>query len=223
MGTGMNFLFMPETNINRHPIHIKRIVKDYKSILRNKEYMLPSISYCLLISIFFLWMFEAPFLMLETYGLSAMYYGISQALVFACFFVGAELTRYILNRHTLKKLLNVALLFTISGTIGFAMVTKFNGSMNAITVCLMVISIGASMLFAPLNRIAVESSTAPMGCRVAVYSTLISLFGAVSGWLVSMIHIHTLSSIAILIVLCVALAIIFLLKTKMPILLNDPN
>lgn len=221
LGTFLNMLFMPETNQIKHAIHFKRISNEYIKILRNKEYMLPSISYCLLISIFFLWMFEAPFIMLETYKLSGLYYGISQTLIFSCFFAGAELTRYILNRHTLKKLLNVALLITILGTLAFAYVAKFTNSINGATLTLMIISLGASMLFAPLNRIAMEASSAPMGCRFAIYSTLIGLFGALSGWLISLITVHDLASVAVLIVICVALAIICLLKTKVPVLLNE--
>ncbi len=223
IGTVLILLFMPETNNAKHAIHFRRISGDYLKIIKNKEYMLPSISYCLLLSIFFLWMFEAPFIMLETYQLSGLYYGVSQTMIFGCFFIGAELTRYILNRHTLNRLINISLLITIIGTVAFAFVAKFINAINAATASLMVISLGASMLFAPLSRLAMEASKVPMGCRYAIFSTLIGLFGALSGWLISLITVHDLSSVAVLIVICVALAIICLLKTKIPVLFTDES
>lgn len=216
--TTLAILFIPETNKTRHSIHVKRIFGDYKSLLFNKEFMLPNISYCLLFSIFFLWMFEAPFLMIEYYGVSNLYYGVSQVLIFACFFIGAQLNKHILNKHNLKILLNIAIVITIIGTVGFALLAKFTQFMGGIIFCMMVISTGTSMLFAPLGRISIEASTAPMGCRLAIASTSISLFGAFTGWLVSLISVHSFVSIAILIVTCVAIAIVFLLKTKLPVL-----
>lgn len=221
IGFILNLAFMPETNKNKHHIHFKQIFKNYCQLLVNKEYMLPNISYCFLISIFFLWMFEAPFLMLETYGFSNLYYGVSQTLIFGCFFLGAELTRWALNRHNLKILLNLAMIITLIGTIIFAIIAKFTDSMVLAIVSLMIISTGSSMLFAPLLRIGIEASKVPMGARIAIYSTMIGLSGAVSGWAVSLIDVHSLSIIAILIIICIALALTTLLCTKIPLFFEE--
>ncbi len=207
-------LYMPESNLVKHRMHFKTIFKDYVKLFCNKEYMLPNIGYCLLISIFFLWMFEAPFLMIETYGFSNLYYGISQTFIFSCFFIGAKGTDWMLDRFTVRKLINTAIIITGAGAVLFAITAKLFDSMWFSIVCMMVISTGASMLFAPLNRIAIEASSVPMGRRLAISSSLVSLFGALAGWLVTLISIHALTSIAAMIVGCIALAVVVLLMTN---------
>lgn len=211
-------LYMPESNEHAHKINLRSLGRDYWAILCNKDYMLPSISYCLLISIFFLWMFEAPFLMIENYGYSNLYYGISQTFIFSCFFIGAHLTHKILNVHDVAKLIKISLVILLFGTVFLALVARFLDEMLLSIVGMMLISTGASMLFAPLSRIAIEASDEPMGKRTAISSTLVSLFGAFTGWLVALITIHTLANIATLIVICVALATVVLLLTKIPVL-----
>jgi DHA1 family multidrug/chloramphenicol efflux transport protein-like MFS transporter len=215
------FIYMPESNQNRHKLHIKTIARDYIKILSNKEFMLPCISYCILVGVFFLWMFEAPFLMMEIYGASTLYYGASQIFIFGCFFVGAELTNLLLNRYDLGKLVKIATATILLGTVIFAVTAKIYDSMFISIICLMLISTGSSMLFGPLNRLAIEACNQPMGRRTAVFSTMLSLFGALCGWILTLITVNTLSAISILIIVCVATATVTLLLTKVPLLDKD--
>lgn len=212
LATILLILFMPESNKLKHNMHLKTIFTDYKLIIKNKDFMRPSISYSLLLAIFFIWMFEAPFLMMQNYGTSNLYYGVSQAFIFGCFFIGAALTRLILNKYNLNKLIKMAASILVIGTCSFVLIAHLYDDMLLSIICMMIISTGSSMLFAPLTRIAIDASTQPMGRRTAVSSTMISLFGALTGWLVSVIDIHNLSNIAGLIALFVILALLFLIK-----------
>lgn len=218
ISTILLFLYMPESNKHKHNMNLKRLFHDYWEILCNKGYMLPNISYCLLVAISFLWMFEAPFLMIQTYGTSNLYYGLAQVFIFGCYFIGAGLTNWILNNYDLKKLVHTAIAILIFGTVAFAVVAKLYDSMLLSIVSMMVISTGASMLFAPLTRIGIAASSQPMGRRTAISSTMLSLFGAITGWMVTLIDVHKLATIAALIVGCVALAVVILLFTKIPVI-----
>jgi Bcr/CflA subfamily drug resistance transporter len=212
------FIYMPESNQNKHKLHVKTIAHDYAKIISNKEFMLPCISYCILVGVFFLWMFEAPFLMMEVYGASTLYYGVSQIFIFGCFFVGAELTNLLLNRYDLGKLVKIATLAVLLGTIIFAVTAKIYDNMLISIMCLMLISTGSSMLFGPLNRLAIEACDQPMGRRTAVFSTMMSLFGALCGWILTLITVNNLATISILIIACVTIATVTLLLTKVPLL-----
>jgi Bcr/CflA subfamily drug resistance transporter len=211
-------LYMPETIKQRHPLNIHSIVHGYLKILTNKEFILPTVSYCLLVAIFFVWMFEAPFLMMETYGYSNVYYGVAQLLIFGCFFVGAELTNLMLRYLDLAKLVKTATLVSLAGTVLFALTAKFLDSMPLSIVCMMIIATGTSTLFGPINRLAIEASTQPMGKRTAVFSTALSLFGALTGWVLSVVQADSLALVATLIIGCMGLATVTLLLTRVPLL-----
>lgn len=217
ISTVLLFLYMPESNKNKHKLRYRQIALDYVKILKNKEFILPTISYCLLVTIFFLWMFTSPFFMIEIYKKSSMFYGLSQAFIFGGFFVGAKLTDWMLERYSLQSLIRTATAVALIGTILFAATAKLYDDMILGIICMMIISIGTSMLFAPINRIAIEACSQPMGRRTAVFSTIISLFGALTGWLLNFIMVHSLTTVATLIIICMALATVALLSTKVPL------
>lgn len=221
ISTVLLFLYMPESNKHKHHFHYKQIIVDYRKILTNKEFVLPTIGYCLLVTIAFLWMFAAPFLMIEVYGTSSLFYGISQAFIFGCFFVGAKLTELMLEKFSLQLLIKVATIVSLLGTVLLAVVAKLYDSMTPSIVCMMIISTGTSMLFAPINRIAIEAAQQPMGRRTAVFSTMISLFGALTGWILGFIKVNSLAAIATAIVICMALATVSLLSTKVPLVSEE--
>lgn len=216
ISTVLLYFYMPESLEKPHKLHLRKLWRGYLEIMLTPGYMFPSISYCLLLSIFFLWMFVAPFLMIEHYGFSNLYYGISQALIFGCFAIGAKFTSWMLNVHDLKKLIGVALIILLIGTVSLGLISKFFDSMHMFIVCMMIISVAASMLFAPLNRVAIEASAHPMGRRIAIFSTLISLFGVICGWLITVIHVQTLAEVAALITIFVTVATVIMLFTKIP-------
>ncbi len=208
------FLYMPESNTRKHKLNIRTILQDYRQILTNTEFMLPTVSYCLLVCIYFVWMFEAPFIMIEVYGHSTLYYGLAQAFIFGCFFLGAELTKLILSKHNVHFLLKFSIVISLLGTVLFAVFAKLFDDMLLSIICMMIIATGTSMLFGPLNRIAVESSTQPMGRRTAVFSTAMSAFGALIGWLLTLVTVDDLSTIAGCIIICMGLATLTILQTR---------
>ena len=212
---------MPESNNNKHKLVFRVFIRDYINILFNKEFMLACISYCLLISVFFVWMFEAPFLLIEVYKKSNLFYGIAQSAIFSCFFLGAWLTKIILARLNLKQLLSIGAGMSIVGTILLAIIAKMFDEVVSSVICMMVLSTGASMLFAPINRIAIEACSQPMGRRTAVMSTLLSLFGALSGWVLALVQAHSLIKISLLITVCIALASMLLIQIKVPNFIED--
>lgn len=207
-------IIMPETNLNPYPLDVKTVAKDYVRVLTNKNYMLPCLGYCFLVGIFFFWMFESPFIIIGEFKQSTMFYGLAQTFIFSLFFVGAKVTNIWLDRRPLHKLVHMSMAITLIGTIILLLTSIFWNNIYIAIICMMVISFGSSMLFGPVNRVAIESSKEPMGRRIAVFSTLISLGGVISGWLITAVHSENLYALSVLINISTVFAIAMIMQTK---------
>lgn len=208
-------IIMPETNDNPHPLHLRVILVDFIKILSNKDFMVPCIGYCLLVGMFFFWMFESPFIY-QSLGQSTLFYGIAQTCIFSLFFVGAKITKWWLQNHDLPLLVRGGSLITLVGTLLLLITSIFFNNIYWGTFCMMVIALGSSMLFAPMNRIAIDAANQPMGRRIAVFTTSISVAGAISGWLISVIDAGNLYAVSLLITICGLVALGLILLTEIP-------
>lgn len=221
--TTLLLLFMPESNNTKHDINPAKIGKDYFTILTNLHFILPTLGYCLLFGIYYLWMFEAPFLMIDIYAYSPLYYGISQALIFSGFFFGAEIIKRMLQKYSLKAMIRYGAMISLLLCVILTIAAKLFDNMIFSVLCLMGISTATSVLFGPLNRLAIDACKQPMGRRTAVFSTIVSLFGAFSGWILVLIKVESLIAISLLISVCMASALALILFTKVPLLEDDPK
>jgi Bcr/CflA subfamily drug resistance transporter len=212
---------MPETNINRHPLHLRTISHDFIKIICNKDFMLPCLGYCLLVGIFFFWMFESPFIIIEHMGYSKLFYGLAQTVIFSVFFVGAKVTDWWLNKNTLKSLINTGLAITMVGVLALLLTSIGWNSIYLAIVCMIIISFGSSMLFGPVNRLTIEASKQPMGRRIGVFSTTIGLCGALCGWIITIVDGQNLRILSILVTICAVFAVMLIMQTKIPDTLED--
>lgn len=218
ISTILLLLYMPESNKNKHQINIPAIGKGYFSILSNPGFLLPTMGYCMLFAIDYLWIFQAPFLMMDVYGYTPFFYGISQALVFSGFFFGAELLRRLLEKYTLKNIIRWSMIISVLLSIMLTIAAKLFDNMLICILLLTSISVSTSVLFGPLNRLAIESSKQPMGRRTAVFSTIVSFFGALCGWLLMLVSVTNLTSISILFTICMMTAMSLILFMKVPVM-----
>lgn len=216
-------LFMPDNANTGHPLKFKQIVSGYKNILCNKDYMLPNLSYSFLVAIFFFWIFESPFLFIVKQNKSTLYYGISQTFIFSCFIFGAWLTKVLLMRHSVNKLIEIGTVMTIIGNIMLVVGSWYSTDLNFAVISMMVVSTGTSLLFGPINRIAIEASNEPMGRRTAVFSTIVSLFGALCGWFLTVINTSSLFTISVLILACTIAASLLIMFTKIPLQFEEDD
>lgn len=85
---------MTETRDERASMDIKLILNHYKNIALNATFMRFTVIFCFLIVGFFIWIVEAPFIIIETMGKSPLYFGVAQAAIFSAFIIGAQITKY---------------------------------------------------------------------------------------------------------------------------------
>lgn len=210
------YLYLPETNQHRRKLNVHAIARDYKKIIGNKDFLIPCTCYFLIVAVEFLWAFESPFLMMEVYNTSIMFYGVAQTVIFGCFLLGAGATKLLLDHFNVKALVKYGILITIGGTILFWLNAIFYVNLIVGIVFMMVIAFGSSMLIAPLTRIALESCRQPVGMVTAVFTTATNLAGVAIGILLSMINSTNLFMIATIAAVCIALAAVLILFLRMP-------
>lgn len=213
--------YMPESNTQQHSLNIKHILRDYKKIILNIDFVIPCLAYCFLVAMYFIWIFESPFIMMEVFKTSPLDYGIAQAIIFGCYFIGAAATKWALEHFSVLKLVVMSTWLTIAGAVLFVLSSILINSIVIAIVCMVIISFGTSMLFGPINRIAMEACKQPMGRRTAVFSTNVSLFGALTGWGLALINSRTLSTISSLIIICMLIAASLIFKMKIPATISD--
>lgn len=186
---------MPETNPKekRHPFAWQTLLTHYAKIISNPKFMLNTLVFCLTFLGMIAWIAAGPFLVINTFKSSALYFGLLQALIFSCLIIGSQVVKYTIDRLGPLRLINIGLLIVLIGGISALGLTfLFPHFLFGLVLSLMIFTFGSSMAFSPSQRVAIEASPEPMGARMAILSTLMSLFGAIGGILVSFTYTGTL-------------------------------
>lgn len=206
------FFKMPETNPNGHDhlIKIKRIIAQYKSILINHDYMRSTLSFCFLFGSIIAWISAGPFLVITNFHRSAFEFGIFQVLVFGSYIIGTRFVKPMMKKYKTEYLIKAGVTVAFLGGILSLLTWIYPNGLMLIIISLMLIAVGTGFSSPLLNRTAIEASSEPMGARMAMYSTLVSVFGVISSILISAIYNGTLVSLSAILVIFSATA--FFLK-----------
>ncbi len=195
------FITMPETcdKTKAHPIDLKRIVGNYKSIATNSSYVINTACFCLIFAAMIAWIAAGPFLIITTFDLGIFWFGFLQLFIFAAFVIGARVLNKFIDSTETNHMIKVGLSISASGGLialisGLLFPEFLWGTIIGVTV----ISFGNGICFPTLNRSAMDSSNAPMGSKTAIFSASMSGMGAVSSALISTIYTGSLFSLGTL-------------------------
>lgn len=205
--------YMPESNTEQSSIKINKVLRDYANIITNKKFLWPSFGYFLLIFIEFAWIFESPFIIIEVFNKSTMFYGVTQSIIFSSYFVGAIVTKILLDRCSIAQFMKISLFITTAGVMMLLLIGIFFNHLLLAIISIIIISFGSSMLFGPLNRIATEACTEPMGRRMAIFLNGISLSGVAIGFILNVMNTETLFALSMLMAICMVFAFVVIWKT----------
>jgi Bcr/CflA subfamily drug resistance transporter len=199
---------MPETNPFERRLKLKwRIVlKNYSQILRNKAFMLNLfiLSFNVLAKV--AWIVGGPFLIISQFKLNTLYFGFIQALVFGSQILGAQIVKRIIHKVEIDHLINQGLAISLfASALAVCLSVIFPHRLIGLVICLMIFCFGTA-LSGPLQRLCIESSPEPMGARMAVYSSWISLFCSLASLLFSMSYTGSLLWFASLLFILASLA-----------------
>ncbi|MCS5709764.1 multidrug effflux MFS transporter [Candidatus Berkiella cookevillensis] len=199
--------FMPETNTQRLTINVKETIKDYLRISFRKKFLTYMLPYSFLLLGFISWIVESPFIILETLNRSSIEFGWIQVLVFCVFIIGAQITRILIEKTSSNFTITIGLTLACVGGILLALCgIAYSEHLYFMVLCMMIISLGSSIAFGPLNRGAIDACNEPMGRRTAIFSTYVSLFGVFSVLLVTIFNDKTISNLSFLISATILLA-----------------
>ncbi len=198
---------MPETNPKPIPINLRKITQDYWSILKNKHFMRYTGSSCILVMGFFAWIVESPFILIETYQHTQLFFGVAQLVVFSGFILGAKAAKYTLARTSIERLLHLGFSIAFASAL-FLLFSAYCLNEYAFTLSMLGVALGSSMTFGSLNRLAVDSCQEPMGSRVAMYWSIRGMAGGLAGILVTVFGNKTLPALAWLCAICVGIGVV---------------
>ncbi len=194
------FFAMPETKSSiDEKIQFKTILKQYKNIITNKKFMLLGLTGQCFFAAMIAWIAAGPFLLINRFHLSTLDFGLIQAVVFICFIIATRFIKQLMKTLELQSIIKIGMIFFVIGGI-YALCTALGWPtlLLNIVIAMMLIGAGSGFAFPILSRLAIESSSEPMGSRVAVSSFLMGLSSTLATVLVSRVYNGTLFSLAII-------------------------
>jgi Bcr/CflA subfamily drug resistance transporter len=189
------YLWMPESNPKekRFALNWHLIFKNYLSILRNPRFMLNTFIFCFNFLGIIVWIAAGPFLVIEKFKYSTFIFGIYQALVFGSLILSAQIVKYLIHKVNIDHLINIGIGISLTGSlIAFLLSIIYPHFLLGLILSLMVFTFGSSFSFSPSQRIAIDACPEPMGAKMAISSSLMSIFGVIGGLLVSATYTGTL-------------------------------
>ena len=200
---------MPETNIKgyEHPIHLKKIAKNYRDIISNKIFMARLFCFCFLFGAMIAWIAAGPFLVISDFHHSSFIFAVMQVMVFGSFILCTRSLKLLMRHLQNTTLIKMGLGLAFAGA-SFSVLASllFPQNLWLMVVSMMFIAAGSGLSFPLLNRMAIEASTAPMGTRMAVLSTAMSLLAVLGSGLTSWLYNGSLVSFSMILILFISIA-----------------
>lgn len=192
LAVSLLYFWMPETlpKEARHPVHLVSLFKQYWRLLTNTNFMLLICVLGFIFASFITWITAGPLLVIESFKLSAVTYGLIQVLIFSACILGNYWVKRLVDQIEIHTLIQRGLLATaLSGILVVTTGYIFPYHLSFFILAFMSFSFGSALCFAPLNRVIIESSPEPMGVRVAFFTVCWTMF-AVLGSLAASIFFN---------------------------------
>ncbi|MEM9242761.1 MAG: multidrug effflux MFS transporter [Pseudomonadota bacterium] len=211
------FFNMPETlpvqkRTNR--IHLGEIIKQYKTVLFNLTFIMYALTMFLPIIGLVAWILVGPFLVVDHFHYSTLDYGMIQAFIFASYILGTKLVRKYASDHRNHLLINLGLSCSFIGVIAAVLIAYLlpNGLFYLIG-SIMMILLGSGIAMPILNRLTLETSDAPMGVRVTIFSVIRMGSGFLGTICVPLFYNGTLLSTALIMFVFILIAVVLRIFT----------
>ena len=214
---GLLSYWMPETlpREKRHSLELNKLFRQYSRMFCNKRFILLVSGVGFMLAGFIVWITAGSLLVMVGFHYSAMGFGIIQAIIFASYILGNRRVKYWLDSMGTTLLIQLGLnIVLVGGFILFIFSVLLPHSLYAFLMGLMIFSFGSALCGAPLNRAIVESNDAPMGARMALFTSFITGFGVLGSGFASMFYNGTIHSLAFLIAIASGMAWILIWVSK---------
>jgi len=216
VGLFVHAVIMPDTKDENADLNVKLIFSAYADILMNKQFVLFVLANSLLISVFFMWIVESPFVIIKSLNLGELYFGYVQMPIFGAFILGGQITRYFAGKYNISKIVSFGMSLGLLGAVFFMVFSWLEFNILYCVAAMSLMGVGASMTFGPLSRYAILASDGPIGSKVALTSTATSLFGVIASFIVTMVNNMSFFNIAVPILVAMLLVNIMFFIADVP-------
>lgn len=171
---------------NRKPLALKVISKNYLTILMNPQFILNLLVFCLAYLAMIAWIVLGPFLVIQHFQYKTSSFSLLQALIFSAMIIATWLIKYFSEKIGIHRLVKTGLVIALAASVFAIILTSiFPANLLALVLPLSSFILGSSLAFFPLQRVAIESCHEPMGARMAILSSLMSLFAVIGSFIIS--------------------------------------
>ena len=184
IGVILNYFYMPETLKSPLKINFKQTLTNYTNIIKNKTWLKYAIMSSCLIFGFFVWLITSPFLLIKTYHLTEIEFGIAQAIIFTGFILGMQLCKHLINTISVKKVISIFITINILSSTALLLINLISKPPSWLLIILMTsVAFGASGANTPLGRLAFEASKEPSGQKVAMFALVFTSAATVASFI----------------------------------------
>ena len=183
----MLFLSMPETIQQKQPLAIVAVASSYYSAIKSYKFIGPILCNCLTFGAMIAWLTMGAFIT-HSLGFSEHEYSFTQAYAFGCYILGNRVIPIALKYKAPEQIIKYGLTFSIIAG-GFSFIIYQYQNTNALAIfTLSLITFGLGMCGPNLQKLAVNNSKQATGLKMAIYSMMISIFGALSSFISGLIQ-----------------------------------
>jgi MFS family permease len=207
-------LGMKESNKQPTRMGIKKILASYFNVLCNLRFFVFVMPLYLTFIGLIAWIVETPFLIIDVYEKSVFYFGVMQVLVFGGFALGAYITRLLLEKISVSRIVSSGLIICLSGAMLLVIASTIFSNLTYFIASMVLSSLGTGISFGPLNRLAIDSSDEPMGIRMAMFSFLLSLSAVIGSVLLTFFTISMLNLSSLILIFAILATMTFFLGKK---------
>ncbi len=181
----------------RHPLKIKTLVQQYRSLLRNRRFILLLLSSSFAFCGFIAWLATGPFLVNEQFQEQPYLFGCFQLFVFGFYIFANHKVKELMEKVGVDALIQRGLYITLFGSaFAICLTLFFPAKLFGLLFGMAWIAFGFGFCSAPLQRLTIEAANEPMGSRMALISTAYGGFGLLATALVHWTYNGKPSSLA---------------------------
>lgn len=193
------YYWMPESNplTERKLVNIRSALHNYGVIIKNAHFVINTLVLCCIFAGAILWITASAFLVIAEFAYSEISYGLIQMAVFGSLIVAAQVIRFLITRLSREKIIYIGLTIIFCGCVLMLVAAwLFADFLFGLVLSLMFYMGGLGLIFGPLQRVAIEASSAPMGARMAVFFVALALAAVLGSALTSAFYQGTIISVS---------------------------
>lgn len=210
--------------INAVPVSISTLIQHYKMLFSHPLFMGYSLAVGFGWSCYFIFSFESPFILQSMLGFNAVMFGLLYSIPILGYLIGTQFTRQFANDIGWDKLIFIATLITLLGSILMTfLVLFFKLNWLIIIIPMLIIMTGLGIIFPCCQAAVMQPFPNIVGTASGLFFFIQMTIGGLIGFTLRYIHanIPLLMAITVLICAVVAVGVFYVLVVRRKVRIDD--